>query len=865
MRSWYSLHTHSRFSAQDALPTVSGLVGKAVELGHPALGLTDHGTVAGIVQLYRHATKAGIAPLPGIEAYFTVSRHDKSRSSFHGCVVASTTTGWYNLINLANTAHRQFYYRPVIDLDNLATLSDDGLLSGLHLTTGCLSGLVAACLRSPDPTNAHNVLRALTGYFDGRVYVELMQHGITTDWHDDTLHNAALLGLAHHHSLPVVITGDAHYLNKADAASHSLMKTLVSWSSDPEDAAFNGDGYWMMSHNEIRERFAPDPFAAGIDGLHQILSGYDLKVAALDTFRLAVPEITRRNHDDDLRTRCTAELSVRGLGKRHREALEEELAVISGNGFAAYMMLVARVCDYMRSNRIVFDARGSAVGSLTCWLLGITAVDPLKYRLRFDRFLSGDRLKPPDIDIDVEHERRDEVLSWLDTTYSMAHIGTWRKLKVQDADDKGSLIVKWRSMQRKTGVSADEPIDADTMADLRRLGAFEAYDGMGVHPAGVVIVSDDATLNTLPLQRSNTGRVVTALDGKDVESMGLVKIDLLGLNTMTMIARACDHLGITPEGIPMGDQAVYRRIKSGRTTSLFQLSGGALRMGCRLIAPTNFNDLVATIALMRPATMDAGSHEVYAARKAGQQKVPDAHPLLQEVTAATYGILLYQEQVLEVMRRLGMNATDLTQLLTALKASNANTAAAAVFIESATQQVRDLATAAGFTDTDIDTLLQALAGYSNYGFNKSHAVAYARTAYLTCWLLVHHPVVWWAQVLAYCSTESLTDNIRAARYDRVRILPAHVNHSAATWTPDVRRRGVRKGLLAIDGIGPKAAVEIAAAAPFTSVADLVTRTNSRIVTGSGPWLKHRDLNKAVGVLGKLADAGALEALPEEDN
>lgn len=862
---WWSLHTHSKYSAKDALPSVAGIVGRAQELSYPAVGLTDHGTVAGIAKLYTECRKRDVLPVPGIEAYVVLNRHDPAERTrnMHACIVATSQQGWFNLINVANQSHRQFWRRPIIDLNDLSVLSARGQLDGLTITTGCLSGMPATALRSPDPTSAHNVLTTLTTVFSGRVMVELQHHNISDEFHDDDLHNQVLLGLADMHGLPVITTSDSHYLMANDRDDHEMLKRLMSWSDEPDSAVFSGDGYWLPSHTDMLTRFPPSIHRRAEAGLEHLLDGYSLTVPALDNFQLQVPDLGYQNPDTVLLERCYQALDDKRLKDKYRQRLDDELEVIMAAGFSSYMMLVARICDQMRNTGVMFDARGSAAGSLTCWLLGITGVDPLKYGLRFDRFLSGDRQKPPDIDLDVDWNKRQDVLEWLNTEFSMAHIATWRSLGMDDGEDKGSLLVKWKSMRGKTG-QPTTPTQEETDA-LVSLSRHDAFDGTGVHPAGVVVVSDDTTLNQLPLQRArNSDRLVTAFDGKDIESLGLVKIDLLGLRTTAIIQQCCDTSGVRVEDIPWRDAPTFNRISRGRTQSMFQLSGWALRRGCMDIKPRTFKDLTATVALIRPATLNSDQTAAFIARRRGQQKLPQRHQLLMDVTKETYGILLYQEQILEVIRTIGMSGDEVAAVLKAVKASNANTADAKLRMQELSQRVEELSASYGFTKSDTEFLFNALLGYSDYGFNKSHAVAYARTAFVTAWLQVHYSVHWWAAVMSNCSTDSYHDNLTAARESSVSILPPHVNHSRVGWVPDPASQGIRKGLISIHGIGETAAKEIAAHAPYTSVEDLVLRTNRRIVNGGGMWMRTKDVRSSNGVLRKLAESGALAGLPERE-
>ena len=878
MNRWWSLHTHSKYSTQDALPSVSDMVARAKELDYPALGLTDHGTLGGIAQLYRGCRNADILPFPGIEAYVHVDRYApaKMQSRYHACIVAATSVGWRNLIGLNNTAVRQSQSgKPVIDFDNFASLGDAGLLDGLWITTGCWFGIVASALRSPDPTSANNIIASLVNSFSSRVLVELQNHHIIDDSHDDVLHNKVLARLAAVHGLPVVTTSDSHYIHPGDAANHNTLKRLVSFSDDVEDAVFPGDGYWMPSHDEMAARFDPSVFAESVNTLTMLTNSHDLKVPELDTFTVQVPRVTKLDPDVALRSRCEQAIAERGLSAAYTKQLDDELAVITSAGFSSYMLLVAQLTDWMRSVDIFFTARGSASGSLVCWLLGITDINPLKpvphasYTLRFDRFLSGDRLKPPDIDLDIDQERRAEVLTWLGEQFSMMHIGLYTKMGL-NADNKGSLLVRWKTMARKTGLwNPDDAPPADEIGKLRALSGYKALSNLGVHPAGVVVVSDESQLDRIPKSYvTSSDTFVTAFDGADIESMGYVKIDVLGVAALSAIRRALISAGLTLDDLPLttySDPAVYRRIARGNTHSLFQLGGYAARRGCRDLRPTKFSDLVAAMALFRPAMMGASQVGDFIARRHGEAAVPTRHRLLAAATADTYGVMLYQEQVLQVLRGIGMDADALTKTLKAIKSSNANTAAARDHMNTITTKVADMCRDAGMDNLDTEFFLEALKGYSDYGFNLSHAVAYARVAFITAWLATHHPAHWWAAELATCNADDVAQSRAAAVAAKVSIARPHVNTSGISWKASTTEPNtIVRGLSDIKGLGEKAATDLVTArqtgGEFRSIDDLLERTNSRIVTGGREWARHHDLSRTNGVLRTLYAANALSGL-----
>lgn len=877
---YWSAHTHSRFSIKDAIPTVSQIVNTVADYGQPAIGLTDHGTVAGIWQLYTHARRNDILPVPGIEAYVATDRQVTRPTTAHMGILAVNNAGWDNLIGLSNMMMKNFRYRPLFDINDLWMLRRQGLLDGLVVTTGCWFGMVQRALDTAGPNAAKGTVKTLAEIFDGRVFVELQKHNITSHDHDEDTINNNLSAIAFELGLPTVITSDSHYIHPGDKHVHNMLKRLGSWSpDDPDSAVFPGDGYHLCTEQEMAQRFTAEQFSDGVGGLEWMLSKYDLYIPELETFTTQVPTVVDSsggyagNDDMDyvLMHKCMDALEYHEqipLAKydKYEARLRHELDVIVGAGFSGYILLTAQVTDYMRSQGIVYAVRGSAAGSLVNWLLGITSIDPLLFDLSFERFLSGDRAKPPDIDLDVEHDRRGEVIEWLNHQYACMQIGTWRELKfTTDSEDeeKGSLWVKWAQMCRKRGLDPEYITDEDR-STLYELAGHRAFDTYSVGPAGILVADDDAALARVPWQWvANSKTMVTGPDKRDVEAAGYVKLDLLGLKTLTAIRISLEVSGVSMDAIPWKDPSVYRRISQGKTEGLFQLSGYAQHKGCMQLKPRNFNDLTAAMALFRPAAMDSGATDAYINRKRHGQQWEPHHPIIEARTKDTMGVLIYQEQLIEIFRDLGMDSDSLNATLKAVKASNSGTAEAQQIMEDTAVQVERLARSAGMTGEDVAWIHNAMRAYSEYGFNKAHAVAYARMAFITGWLAVHHPKAFWTGALTALSDDSDKEArmLRAAREDGVLIFGAHVNWSGMNYTPVPSQPSIRKGLLSINKVGEKVAEAIIANAPFTSVFDMASRCPRRHVTGSVQILKGHTPQASGGVIAELYEAGALEGLP----
>jgi DNA polymerase-3 subunit alpha len=883
--SIWNLHSHSRFSAGDALPDVKDMVKTVARYGQPALGLTDHGNMAGTIQLYKHCKAAGIKPFPGSELYVVHDRNDKKAKRHHMCVVAYTTEGYKNLVRLSSQTHRNFYNKPVIDHADMAELSEAGLLKGIAATSGCYFGFIAQGIVTGDFKHSMQLMKAYNGWFD-KFYVELQNHNIDhgDGWNDNDLAEQ-LFQMSYGLGIPAVLTQDSHYCEHDDQEIHNALKRLVSFGPDPDDATFPGDGFGLADALWFADRHDAARYAYGAEGLADLLGAHDLAIPELDTYHYNIP-FTVDDPDKELEATCfNALLDMKFGGKAQAERgarLASELEVIKDTGMAGYLLLVKEVTDWCRINKVFYQARGSASGSMACWLLGITQFDPLKWGLSFERFISRDRTKPPDIDLDVEHSRRKELITYLRGRFSVTQIGTWQEYSLhgEDEDDdgaKGSLRVKYYAAQSRAGspVGAWSEVPEADKAHLQAIADIAPFSAYGTHAAGLVITTTEAELNNLvPLMKvASSDTIVTQYEMKDVEALGLVKLDVLGLKTLSVLHECMDNLGrdiyAGLDWIPLSDPKTYAAISRGDTAGVFQLEGYTAAKGCRRLKPTKIADIVAAMALFRPATMNSGATDDYISRRKGEWEVPKRHEIIERHTLKTYGIMLFQEQVISILRDLGMGADDLTAFLKAVKASNESIGDAGKVIEGYRAQVRDMAIDEGFTSKDWDWLWEAIEGFAAYGFNQAHSTAYGLTAYRCAYLATHHPVEFFAALLKVAEGSQKRKGeretkeqiyLRNARERGISLRRADVNISGSSYTVDKRTNAIRKGLGSIKGIGPKTADKITAARPaegFTSMEELCRLTK---VSGSGPYLEDGDLQ--IGVIGKLHEAGALDDLLE---
>lgn len=874
---FFHLHAHSRFSVKDALPSVEDMVTTAVENNQPGLALTDHGNMAGSVQLYIHARERGIAPFPGVEAYLKRDVTIKDDPRFHVGLVAFGSQGYEALVKLSSKSHMRtnFHHKPHVDFADFAEWSERGWTNEIALTTGCFFGMVIQTLLSQGEDAAEWLIKTLATWFP-RTYVELQNHNIdhgngVVD--DDIV--AALVSIAARVGLPVVITQDAHYCSMNDKPVHETLKRLISWSDDADDAVFPGDSFHLASEGWMRAHYSEGVWNQGLEGLGDLLNRNSLVIPELENYHYNVPIVTAGDPLEELRGECVHQLTYGRSGldtNRYWDRFNEELDVVKATNMAGYLMLNAYLCDWMSEEGIFYQARGSASGSLLCWLLGITQFDPIKEGLRYERFLSKDRTKPPDIDLDVEDSRRSEVIDWLGQRFNVCQIGTWSEFSVHHDTGRGSLLVNYLSRMRKSGVDPAYvnsiknlfDLPKDDQRELLALGEKESFSSYGTHAGGLVITSTreefERLVPTMLVASSDTR--VTQYDGDDIEELGLLKEDILGQQSLSTLRRAVELTGRDVrdgwEWIPINDKETFRAIRQQRVEGVFQLEGYACRMGCKEMRVKSLKDVIHLVALYRPATMDTGVKDVYIQRLAGWEKVPVRHDILNKHLKETYGVPVLQDQVIAILRDIGFTPDDLTAFLKAVKASNENIGNAAEVIRGYQEMFVELAEESGFSDRDINFTWDAIQGFSKYGFNKAHATAYGHRAYYMAYLKVHHPLEFHAALLqTHAGTPKEKDYILATRDAGIPMLGPDVNISGPTWSIDHDRGAIRKGLVSIKGVGIKAANEIARHAPFTDLDDLISRCDARAVNGGKSYQRYGTLN---GVLKKLEDAKALKGV-----
>lgn len=890
---WWSAHTHSNFSSLDGMAKVPDIVAKAAALGQPAVGLTDHGNIAGMVQLYTSAKKHGLLAFPGVEAYLLdpkATLEDKKAGRYHIGILATNLDGYRAVKNLVNISHTRprFNRFPRITLEDLAELSEVAA-NDVVLMTGCYFGYVQQSLINDGPAKAEAIVKMYASMFPNTV-VELQNHAICHD-HDGEEHPATdddivahMLSIADRVGLPVMATQDSHYLDQSDKASHALMKRMVYGGADDE---FPGDSFHFASGEWVAEHYPQDVWDRVEEGAAHLLTLNTLKVPALDTFKAYVPT-TVRDPQKAMVKICLEELDKYEPYKKKRrvydDRLDYEIKIIEDLGMAGYFMLVRNYVEWCNDKGICIEARGSANGSLVCFLMGITQVDPIKWGLLFDRFLSRDRIKPPDVDMDIESVSRDRLVGYLSRNFDTMRIGTWQRLGIRD-DGGGSVLQSYKTyLAREVDDKEDraaiysisdvdhiKKINKKDHTALVRLGDMNSvYRSYGVHAGGILLSGKDQKLDEyVPhMLVASSDTHVSQFDMDDVEQLGYLKLDILGQATLTIMRICQEFMGKdNPTDftwIPENDSEACKILREGRTENgIFHFEGYTKAKGGKQMGIRSTMDAVLATGLFMPGAMNTGQTDLYLHRRnnvEARQKVKYIHPAFESALKDTYGAVVFQEQVINIMRGLGMSIEGINMFFKVVKDSGSG----AVDrnnerIANIREEFGNLCTKAGIADEDIDKAWDSTAGFVSYGFNRAHATGYGLRSYRCAYLKAHYPLEFMTALLQVWSGNDDKEKVyvREARRMGIRILAPDINISSTTWTLDRKAKAIRRGLVSIKGIGNGAAESLADNAPYTSVQDIIDRTDSRAVTGGKSYAKDGTLN---GVLAKLDTSGALNSI-----
>lgn len=891
------LHVHSEYSLLDGAASIHKLVNRSKELGMNSVALTDHGSMFGAVAFYSAAKAADIKPIVGIEAYIAPgSRKDKdakgiSEASYHLLLLAENNTGYRNLLKLASIGYLEgFYYRPRIDREVLEAHKD-----GLICSSACLAGEIPSYLMSGDLKKAQEIAEYYLKLFgEERFYIEIQSH-----CKEQNEVNPLLVDLANKVGSPLVATNDVHFLRADDYHAHEALTCISTGKTlDDEKRMRYPVELYLKSPSEMRETFKECPEAC--DNTVKIAEMCNIELD-FDTQHAPVFIPPKgKSVDKYLEDLCLDGLKKRGLRltDKVRERLYRELEVIKGKDFSSYFLIVWDFVRYARDNGIPANPRGSGVGTLAGYALGISNVNPLQYGLLFERFMDPERNEMPDIDIDICQNGRSEVIDYVRRKYGhVAQIITFGTMKARavirdvcrvlnvplsDADKLAKLVPDTLGIKLEEAVEQEpklkEWMEKETkVAEVIEIGL--RLEGLArhasVHAAGVV-VADQPLDDFLPLYKAaDSEDIITQFDGPTVEKVGLLKMDFLGLRTLSTIERA-RHLvklgkgvDIDPDKLDLTDQKVLKLFAEGRTKGVFQFESGGMRDLLQSMKPDRVEDLIAANALYRPGPMTLIPD--YNSRKHGE-KWSVAHPIMEPILKETYGIMVYQEQVMQILNGLGdLPLNRAYRLIKAISKKKEKVIAAesGTFIEGCVQK--------GIDKSQANDLFELIKKFAGYGFNKSHSTQYAILAFQTAYFKAYYPTEFMAALLTFemGSSDKVAEYIEECKQMGIKVLPPDVNESFTDFTviyeaqdgegkasktksqvkapeerKSVKNEFIRFGLGAVKGVGTKAVEEIIRAREeagrFESIFDLCRHIDTRAV------------NK--GALEAMIKAGAMDSL-----
>ncbi|MFB6286591.1 MAG: DNA polymerase III subunit alpha [Candidatus Bipolaricaulia bacterium] len=851
--SFVHLHVHSGYSLLDATCRIPQLVARAAELEMPALALTDHGLMCGVVEFVQTAQEEGIKPIIGCELYVAPKSRTETNQSekyYHLTALARNERGYQNLMKLSSLGYLEgFYYRPRVDKDLLRQYGD-----GLMLLSGCLQGEVPKLVLNDDMEGAAQVLQQYQAFVGpDNVYVELQDHGID----EQQTIRPKLIELARSLDLPLVASNDVHFLHPEDHPAHEVFINVASNKS--KEKRSYPDELYLKSPEQMRELFAdvPEAVANTVEIAERCNVELDLTQTHLPEFE--VPE------SEDSAGSYLETLAWKGVRERYdevtaevEERLRHEIDVICDMGYAAYFLIVQDFIRFAKSKDIpVGPGRGSSAGSLVCYALGITNVDPLKYGLIFERFLNPDRIQLPDIDIDFCVRRRDEVMDYVEQKYGADHVAqiiTFDTMAARSAVrdvarvmgfsfNDADRIAKQIPFGTKLQDAIDNSQELQTMRDeepdvARLLEVAPKLEGMirnpSTHAAGVVIAPDEIT-EYAPLMKLSDGAVVTQYEMNALEDIGMLKMDFLGLRNLTVLddtLRSIRRMGEAPpdlDGLPLDDEATYGMLQRGQTAGVFQLEGSGIREMLVRLEPEQFEDLIAVLALYRPGPLESGMAESYIERKHGREEVDYPHEKLQDVLADSYGLPIYQDQLLRMARVMaGFSYAEADTLRKAIgkKKKKLMAQMRAKFIDGCVDN--------GVEQETAEKLFEDIEKFARYGFVKAHSTAYALISYWTGYLKAHYPTHYMAALITSVASnaDKVREYINACRSLGIDVLAPDVNESRGEFTPVEREDGtgaIRFGLNAIKNVGEGAVEAILRAregGPFESFLDVCRRVDA---------------------------------------
>ena len=877
------LHNHTFHSVLDGLTKIHDLVDKVKELGMEAAAVTDHGTMSGILDYYKTAKKAGIKPIIGIETYVaTRSRFDrdpgKDKQRFHLTVLAMNNTGFHNLMKLSTRANLEgMYYKPRIDHELLEELNE-----GLIVLSGCASGEIGVALKEDDYDRARDIAKWYKSIFGDRYYLELQDHGhpkSNTHWDVQAKINEGLIKLSKELDIEMVVTCDGHYLTHEYQDAHEILLCVGtgSYLSDEKRMSLKDFELHLTDPRDIIDHWGEE-FPEVIRNTKKIADRCDVEI---ELGRILIPKYPLPDGENE--HSYLFRLTYQGLLQRYngaskeeaekldpdeiipklsdevRERAEMELGVMGNMGYEGYFLIVQDFINWGKSQGIVFGpGRGSAAGSIVAYALNITDLDPLKYGLLFERFLNPDRISMPDIDVDIQDTRRDEVIEYCAKKYGEDHVSNiatfgkmFGRMAVRDVarvlevpyaeSDRLAKLVPPPNQGRHIPLSVSIKEDADLRNEYENNPtAKEVLDyaiqlegtirSHGVHACGVVI-APDTLANYIPLEMAQKGVVATQFPMGEVEELGLLKMDFLGLSNLTIINNAMRIIRkaykkeINLSELPLDDKKTYELFQRGDTTGVFQLESAGMKRYLRGLKPTTFEDIIAMVALYRPGPMQF--IDSFIRRKHGEEEITYLHSGMKNSLKNTYGILVYQEQFMQISKEwCGFTGGQADTLRKAVgkKKIDLMKKVKPEFVEGAVK-------VGGATKEIAETFWTQLEEFANYCFNKSHAACYGLIAYWTAYLKAHYPDAFMAALMTsdHDDTDRLAIEITECKHMGISVLSPDVNESFVEFAVVPNENKIRFGMSAVKGVGVGAVEEVLRAredGPFTSVEDFARRVST---------------------------------------
>ncbi len=880
------LHNHTQYSLLDGLTKIPELVSQVKDQGMTAVAVTDHGTLSGTIEFYKEAVASGIKPIIGIETYIAARKlqdkePSKDKPNYHLILLAMNRVGYQNLMALSTVANLEgYYYKPRIDRELLAEHNE-----GLICLSGCASSELGDALRQGQYEEATNIAKWYKKAFGDRYYLELQDHGHpkhTSMWQEQERINEGLLKISKEQTIPCVVTCDAHYLNHSDQEAHEVLLCVQTGSflTDEKRMSLKDFELHVTKPEEVIERWGEE-YPDLITNTKLIADRCDLTI---ELGKILIPKFpvpkgeSERTYLEKLLYRGLAwryggvseaksnklsvEEAVKTLPSNVLERAQYEIGVIEDMGFNGYFLIISDFIKWGKDQGIVFGpGRGSAAGSIIAYALKITELDPLQYDLLFERFLNPDRISMPDVDIDIQDSRREEVIQYCVNKYGkerVANIVTFGRMAARnavrdvarvmqvpyaDADRLAKMIpppVQGRHIPLATSLENDKDLRREYETNPTAKAVFDLAKQLegtirshGVHAAGVVIAPEDIVYYT-PLEMAQKGVVSTQYSMDPIAELGLLKMDFLGLSNLTTINNALEIIDrvykqkIDINHIPLDDEETYRLFQKGDTTGVFQFESAGMKRYLKILQPTEFDDLIAMNALYRPGPMQF--IDDFIDRKHGKKKIVYEYEGLKDALSSTYGVLVYQEQFMQISKEMcGFSGGQADTLRKAMGKKQKETMA-----KLKTEFIDGMIAHSKVERDFAEKFWAQLEAFADYCFNKSHAACYAIIAYQTAYLKAHYPAAFMAALMTsdFDDIDRLSIEIAECKHMGLTVLPPDINESHVGFTVVPDKDQIRFGMAAIKNVGTGVVEEILVASsksPFKDLEDFLKRVSGKVV------------------------------------